>query len=79
LCLEKEQNYYANSVYFISLQFLRVSFRGKIFQKILLRKLPDFLRPAQRTDAERLKKNGVATFYFFIFADTAPLRGIYKK
>jgi hypothetical protein len=22
LCLEKEQNYYANSVYFISLQFL---------------------------------------------------------
>jgi hypothetical protein len=26
-----------------------------------------------------LKKNGVATFYFFIFADTAPLRGIYKK
>jgi hypothetical protein len=23
LCLEKEQNYYANSVYFISLQFLR--------------------------------------------------------
>jgi hypothetical protein len=26
-----------------------------------------------------LKKNGVVTFYFFIFADTAPLRGIYKK
>jgi hypothetical protein len=24
-------------------------------------------------------KNGVVTFYFFIFADTAPLRGIYKK
>jgi hypothetical protein len=24
LCLEKEQNYYANSVYFISLQFLKV-------------------------------------------------------
>jgi hypothetical protein len=24
LCLEKEQNYYANSVYFISLQFLTV-------------------------------------------------------
>jgi len=30
-------------------------------------------QPAQRTDAERLKKNGVVTFYFFIFANRKQL------
>jgi hypothetical protein len=59
LCLEKEQNYYANSVYFISLQFLTDAIQKKDHDTLIkLRTKVEAITKTSRgskTDEEYLK------------------------